>query len=458
MKRRCRLYPCLGIGLIFIALSAPSMAQVQNASLTGLVADPSGAVVRSAMVTIKNSATNVTFTQETDASGYYFFPALPIGAYTVSVEMAGFKKAVHNIILEVGQRGRDDFHLEVGGITETVEVESAPSALETQQPAPNTVIQNRMVLEIPLSARNWDDLLQTVPGVAGDRYTEQGGSTAAGRTGGINVHGVRSLQNNFLLDGVDNNTVSENVQELSTQIVHTSVDAIEEFKVTTAPYSPEYGRSPGAAITVATRGGSNHVHGTAWEFLRNDKFDATDFFLNRSGVKKAKNRQNQFGANVGGPIIKDRAFFFFNYEGTRIVRGQTRLTNVPMPNERIGDFSAEAAAANRTTYANIFDNVGDCIQKAPSAFSSSDPLGATHFANNKIPAACLDPVGQNIVALLPMPNLVPGAGALNTNNYLRVPSLLDNNDSYTTKGDAQIDPRQHLFVRYVYSNRFRFVP
>src|SRR5262245_10336126 len=458
MKRLCRLYPSLSIGLICIALSAPSMAQVQNASLTGLVADPSGAVVRSAMVTIKNSATNVTFTQETDASGYYFFPALPIGAYTVSVEMAGFKKAVHNIVLEVGQRGRDDFHLEVGGITETVEVESAPSALETQQPAPNTVIQNRMVLEIPLSARNWDDLLQTVPGVAGDRYTEQGGSTAEGRNGGVNVHGVRSLQNNYLLDGVDNNTVSENVQELSTQIVNTSDDAIEEFKVTTAPYSHEYGRSPGAAITVATKSGSNQVHGTAWEFLRNDKFDATDFFLNRSGVKKAKNRQNQFGGNIGGPIIKDRAFFFFNYEGTRIVRGQTRLTNVPTANERIGDFSSEAAAANRTTYANIFDNVGDCKQKVPSAFSADDPLGSTHFANNKIPAACLDPVAQNVVALLPTPNLVPGAGPLNTNNYLRVPSLLDNNDSYTTKGDAQINVRHHVFVRYVYSNRFRFVP
>src|SRR5262252_8278461 len=133
MKRGCRLYSCLGIGLICIALSAPSMGQVQNASLTGLVADPSGAVVRSAMVTIKNSATNVTFTQETDASGYYFFPALPIGAYTVSVEMEGFKKSVHNVILEVGQRGRDDFHLEVGGITEIVEVESGASALETQQ-------------------------------------------------------------------------------------------------------------------------------------------------------------------------------------------------------------------------------------------------------------------------------------------------------------------------------------
>jgi hypothetical protein len=148
MTRMWRLSMFLSIGLICIALSAPSLAQVQNASLTGLVADPSGAVVRSAMVTIKNSATNVTFTQETDASGYYFFPALSIGAYTVSVEMEGFKKAVHNVVLEVGQRGRDDFHLEVGGITEIVEVESASSALETQQPAPNTVIQNRMVVEI----------------------------------------------------------------------------------------------------------------------------------------------------------------------------------------------------------------------------------------------------------------------------------------------------------------------
>src|SRR5215471_8914170 len=137
----------LGIGLICFVLSAPSLTQVQNASLTGLVADPSRAVVRSAMVTIKNGATNVAMTQETDASGYYFFPALPIGSYSVSVEMAGFKKSVHNeVVLEVGQRGRDDFHLEVGGVSEIVEVAAAQSALETQQAAPNTVIQNRMVL------------------------------------------------------------------------------------------------------------------------------------------------------------------------------------------------------------------------------------------------------------------------------------------------------------------------
>jgi outer membrane receptor protein involved in Fe transport len=436
-----------------------SRAQVQNASLTGLVTDPTGAAVRGASVTVRNSATNVAYTGESDAAGYYLFPSLSIGRYSVSVEVPGFKKAIHNeVVLEVGQRGRTDFSLEVGGLAEVIEVQASPSVLDTEQASPNTVLPNRMILDIPLSLRNWDDLLQTVPGVAGDRYTEQGGSTAAGRTGGVNVHGVRSLQNNFLLDGVDNNTFSENVQELSTQTVHTSVDAIQEFQVTTAPYSPEYGRSPGAAITVVTKSGTNQLHGGAWEFLRNDKFDAADFFLNRSGAQKAKNRQNQFGANLGGPMVKDRAFYFFNYEGTRIIRGQTRLTNVPTDSERSGDFSAAAAAANHTTYSNIFDNVGDCIKTVPSAFSASDPLGPAHFANNKIPSACLDPVVQKIASLLPEPNLVPTSGPIDTNNYLRVPSLIDNNDSYTGKSDAQINPHQHVFVRYVYSNRFRFVP
>jgi hypothetical protein len=433
-------------------------AQVQNASLTGLVADPTSAIVRGATVTVKSAATNATYTQQTDASGYYLFPSLPIGSYTVTVELPGFKKVVRDVTLEVGQRSRNDFTLEVGGVTEVVEVAAGVSQLETQQSSPSTAMPNQMIVELPLALRNWDDLLQVVPGVAGDRYTEQGGSTAAGRTGGVNVHGVRSLQNNFLLDGVDNNTFSENVQELSTQTVHESVDAIQEFKVITNPYSPEFGRSPGAAVTVVTKSGSNQIHGAGWEFLRNDKFDAADFFLNRSGAQKAKNRQNQFGGNVGAPIMKDRIFGFFNYEGTRIVRGQTRLTNVPTANERVGDFSAAAATANRTTYANIFDNVGDCIQKVPGAFSAADPLGPTHFANNQIPAACLDPVAQNIVKLLPNPNLTPSSGPLDTNDFLRVPSLIDNTDAYTAKGDAQLNSTQHLFVRYVYSNRLRFVP
>jgi outer membrane receptor protein involved in Fe transport len=446
--------------LMAISVCNHLFGQVQNASLTGLVTDPSGAVISGATVIATNKATNVPQTTTTDTSGYYLFPSLPIGSYSVTVEMTGFKKALHDdVTLEVGQRGRNDFHLQVGQVTELVEVRASASQLETQQASPGSVVSNRLVLDLPLSLRNWDDLLQMVAGVAGDRYTEQGGSTAAGRTGGVNIHGVRSLQNNFLLDGVDNNTMSENVQELSTQVVHESVDAIQEFKVITDPYSAEYGRSPGAAIIVATKSGTNRFHGTLWEFLRNDKFDSADFFLNKSGQKKAENRQNQFGGNIGGPIKKDRAFFFFNYEGTRIVRGQTRLTNVPTPNERIGDFSAAAGAANNTTYAPIFDRVGDCMAKDPAAFDPADPLGANHFNNNQIPSDCLDTEAQKIINdYLPSPNLTPTSGALDANNFLRVPALIDNNDGYTGRGDVQVKPNQHLFVRYVYSNRFRFVP
>ena len=374
----CRI--ALILGVVCTGIVDMCFGQVQNASLTGLVTDPSGSVVPGATVTIKNVATNSTQSQQTDASGYYVFPSLPIGTYTITVEITGFKKAVQEgLTLQTSQRGRNDVRLEVGGVSEVVEVQSDVSALETQQSSPSVLVGNRMLLDVPLAIRNWDDLLVGAAGVTGGRYTEQGGSTAAGRTGGANVHGVRSLQNNFLLDGVDNNTFSENVQELSTQTVHSSVDAIQEFRVVTVPYSAEYGCSPGAAIDVATKAGSNDFHGAAWEFLRNDKFDAADFFLNRSGAKKAANRQNQFGGNVGGPIVKDRAFFFFNYEGTRISRGQTRLTNVPTASERIGDFSGAAAAVNRTTYANIYDNVGDCMRKVPSGFSASDPLGPNTF-------------------------------------------------------------------------------
>ena len=208
------------------------------------------------------------------------------------------------------------------------------------------MIENRLVRDLPLSIRNWDDLLGLIAGVQNDRYTEEGGGTAAGRTGGANVHGVRSLQNNFVLDGVDNNSISTNVQELTTQIARPSVDSINEFKVSTNPYNAENGRSPGALISVTTKGGSNDFHGTVYEFHRNRVFDANNFFLNRAGRPKGQNIQNQFGGNLGGPILKNRAFFFFNYEGTRIRKGQTRIGNVPTANEIRGDFSAAAAAAS----------------------------------------------------------------------------------------------------------------
>ena len=277
---------------------------------------------------------------------------------------------------------------------------------------------------LPLAIRNWDDLLALVPGVQGDRYTEQGGGTSFGRTGGINVHGARALQNNFLLDGVDNNSISENVQELTTQVSRPSVDAIQEFKVVTSPYSAEYGRSPGAAISVSTKSGTNLIRGTAYEYFRNESLDSTDFFTKRAGAVKPANDQNQFGGNLGGPIIKNNAFFFSDYEGTRITRGVTRLTKVPTADERAGIFTSPVR----------------------------DPVTGLNFDNNRIPTDRIDPYASEIMALVPLPNQ-PGA-----NNFFRNADLLDNSDRLLGRMDWHPSVKDSIFGRYIYSNRTREIP
>ncbi|MCU1276168.1 MAG: Oar protein, partial [Bryobacterales bacterium] len=280
--------------------------------------------------------------------------------------------------------------------------------------------------------RSWDDLVNLVAGVQGNRYTEQSGATSAGRTGGFNVHGVRSLQNNFILDGVDNNSISENVQELSTQVVRPSVDTIQEFKITTNPYSAEYGRSPGAAISVTTKGGTNQYHGLAYEYLRNRVLDANDFFTNRNGLAKPQNVQNQFGGNLGGPIIKDKLFWFFDYEGTRIRRGVSRITTVPLPNERIGDFSA----ATGIKYPVIYD-----------------PTTGQPFPGNKIPTDRLDPYALKFMALFPAPT-----AAAQLNNFARNAGLLDDNDRYSGRMDWTASSKDTVFGRYRFTDRSRFIP
>jgi hypothetical protein len=457
--------------LVFcLSLAIPASAQVNTASLTGLVTDPTGASVPNASVSIKNKATTVENLATSDSSGYYNFASLPVGAYTLQVELQGFKKAVREEInLEVGQKARIDFALEVGAVTETVVVGSAPQLLTTQEATTGGVIESRMVNQLPLSGRNWDDLVALVPGVQADRYTEEGGGTANGRTGGANVHGVRSLQNNYVLDGVDNNSISENVQELTTQVARPSVDSIQEFKVSTNPYSAENGRSPGALISVTTKSGGNDFHGTLYEFHRNRVFDANNFFNNRAGVKKPQNIQNQFGGNFGGPITlprfgeggpstwsaKNSLFFFFNYEGTRIRKGVTRLGNVPLPNEIRGDFSAAAGTTNRIPggYAKLFDRVGDCRAKVPSAFNADGS-----FINNQIPAVCMDPVALRVLGLLPAFNTTPGSNALNLSNYIRNPGIIDDTDSFTGRVDWQMNSNNSFFVRYTNSDRFRYIP
>jgi len=410
--------------LMLLCLPAAAGAQVDRATLTGIVRDASGGIVGKATVALTHLSTNVVTTAATNEEGTYLAVNLAPGQYLVEAGAAGFQKTAQTVILEVGQRGRLDFILNVGSVTETITVEGVTPLLDTESAVLGTVVGQNEVAKLPLAIRNWDDLLALVAGVQGDRYTEESGGTSTGRTGGVNVHGNRSLQNNFLLDGVDNNSISTNVQELSTQVSRPSIDAINEFKVVTSPYAAEYGRSPGAAISVTTKSGTNSIRGTAYDFFRDDRFDANTFFGKRANLPTPKNNQNQFGGNLGGPILKNRAFFFGDYEGTRIAKGVLRLGRVFTAAERAGVFGGA-----------IFD-----------------PTTGQNFPGNTIPASRFDPVASRVLALLPQPNQ---AGA---NNFIRQPNVEDNADRYLGRVDVRIGDSDNIFGRYIYSDRFRFVP
>jgi carboxypeptidase family protein/TonB-dependent receptor-like protein len=407
----------------FLALTAGlAEAQVDRATLTGTVKDSTGAVVPNVTVTITGPQSPTT--TKTNNEGTYLALSLVPGRYVVVAEAPGFQKSSQTVVLEIGQKGRVDFTLGVVGVSETVTVVEARRLLDTESAALGTVMDQGKVANLPLAIRNWDDLLALVPGVQGDRFTEQGGGTSFGRTGGVNVHGVRAIQNNFLLDGVDNNSISENVQELTTQVSRPSVDAIQEFKVVTSPYSAEYGRSPGAAISVSTKSGTNDFHGTAYDFYRNDALDSNDFFSERAKIAKPSNNQNQFGANLGGPISKDKAYFFADYEGTRITRGVTRITNVPTADQRNGIFTTAV----------------------------KDPTTGLNFPGNTIPQSRIDPSATAILAMVPLPNQ---AGA---NNFIRVADITDNQDRLLGRFDLHATTNDTLFARYIYSNRQRNIP
>jgi outer membrane receptor protein involved in Fe transport len=418
-----RLHGMVAVALL-LAATAPALAQVDRATLTGIVRDPSNAVIPKAQIKVTHLATGVESTATTTADGTYLIVNLQPGEYLVQTEAPGFQRFEQTVALEIGSRARLDVSLAVGSIGETVKVEGVTPLLDTESAVLGTVVDNNEVSKLPLAIRNWDDLLAMVPGVQSDRYTEQAGGTSAGRTGGISVHGNRSLQNNFLLDGVANNSFSTNVQELTTQISRPSVDAIDEFKVVTSPYAAEYGWAPGAAIVVNTKSGTNRIGGTAYDFFRNDKFDSNNFFADRAGQPKPKNNQNQFGGNLGGPLIRNRAFFFGDFEATRIEQGVLRTGRLLTANERAGILSG----------------------------TLRDPLTGLPFPNNTIPADRIDPVAARIIAMLPLPNTTGG------NNYINQPNVEDESERYLGRVDFRLTDNDNLFARYIYSDRFRYVP
>ena len=422
MKRT--LHGLLALVAVFLLHAPDASAQVDRATLTGIVRDPSDAVIPQAQVTVTNIANGVIAKTTTNNEGTYLVMNLLPGEYLVQAEMTGFQRFEQTIALEIGARSRLDISLPVGAIGEMVTVAGVTPLLSTESAAIGTVVNSDEMQKLPLAIRNWDDLLAMVPGVQSDRYTEQAGGTSAGRTGGVSVHGNRSLQNNFLLDGVANNSFSTNVQELTTQISRPSVDAISEFKVITSPYAAEYGWAPGASVVVNTKSGTNAIRGTAYDFFRNDSLDTINYFAKAANQPKPTNKQNQFGGNLGGPVVRNRIFFFGDYEGTRIEQGVLRTGRVLTAAEKSGTF----ASAIR------------------------DPLTGLPFANNTIPANRIDPVAAQIAALLPAPNTTGG------NNFIRQPNVEDNSDRVLGRVDLHVSDNDTVFARYIWSDRFRYVP
>lgn len=414
----------LAVALLLLSGAVPAFAQVDRATITGVVRDPSNAVVPAASIKVINVATGVEHATTTTTDGVYLVVNLAPGQYAIEASATGFQSTAQTVVLETGQRARLDIALAVGGVGETVRVEGVTPLLDTQSAVLGTVVSRNEVANLPLAIRNWDDLLFTVPGVQGDRYTEQTGTTNAGRTGGVSIHGNRSLQNNFLLDGVDNNSISENVQELSTQVSRPSIDAIEEFKVVTSPFTAEYGRAPGGAVVVTTKSGTNRIAGTGYDYFRNERMDSRSFFAKRQNLAKAANDQNQFGLNLGGPIVRNRAFFFGDFEATRITQGVLRTGRVMTADERSGIFTS----------------------------AIRDPLTGLPFEGNRIPADRIDPVARAIMNLVPLPN------ATGSNNFIRQPNVEDNGERYLLKSDVKAGASDNMFVRFIYTDRTRFVP
>ena len=473
MKTRIAVALLWGIGG---ALAAS--AQVDTATITGTVRDSTGALLPDVTVTATEMDTGIGVAAKSNSNGNYVITPLKIGRYSVSVEAAGFQKETRkNIVLDVQQNLRLDFQLRVGSVSQTTEVIGQAPLLETETASLGDVVDSKQAEDLPLNGRRYTDLAELTSGVS--KVIEgpvNGGNTPTnGNAGGsFAVNGTRGDQNDFILDGIDN--VSNDNADVA---ILSSVDAIAEFKIQTSNYSPEFGRGGGAVINASTKSGTNSIHGEAWEFLRNQAFDARGYF-EQPGQRKAPYKQNQFGATLGGPIKKDKAFFFVDYEGTRIHQAQTDFATVPTDgtngtsNERIGDFSGILGSQSTSCGSPpCFDTLGRPI--FVNEIFDPGPLGCGTGSNppcptvrngfgfdpttgqpipgqaNIIPANRLNSIGRNYAALYPAPNL-PGTA----NNYVVNALGHDQVDQMDARADENLTDKIQLFQRFSLIEDTRF--
>jgi hypothetical protein len=391
--------------------ASPAFAQFDTASVVGTVRDATGAVVPDAKVTLTNTATGVSATRASNGEGLYEFVTVRPGIYVLTAEKEGFSIAlVDNVEVQVAGRLRYDLQMSVGQVSEKVEVTAASPLVETESSQRDQVITSAQTLALPLNGREYSALALLTTGVRQSSLNKSTNGTP--REGAFNVNGLRSVFNNFLIDGVDNNAFGTSNQGFSNQVMQPPPDAVSEFRVVTNNQSAEYGRTAGATINVLMRAGTNQIHGDVWEFFRNTSLNAEPYFLPADGKKPPLTR-NQFGGVVGGPIVQNKAFFFGDYEGFRQDKQQTAFSTIPTSQQDAGILSVDVRDP-----------------RTGKIYPAGTPIPMTAFA-------------KQVLSGLPAPNLSGAA-----NNYSIAQDLTNHSNKAEGKVDVQVSPNLAFFGRY----------
>jgi outer membrane receptor protein involved in Fe transport len=429
------------------------LAQKDAASLEGRVVDARDAVVAGASVTVINVDTTLTYRAESNSSGEWAISPVRIGTYRVQITAKGFKSSIEGpLTLDVQQRQRVDVTLQPGAVSENVIVNATSPLISTDSSELGQVVDSQTMVGIPLNGRNPVQLAQLTVGVT---VSEPGARDASGF--GFSASGSRSLDNNFLLDGIDNNSNLPDLLNEENYVVMPPPDALQEFKIETGNYDAEFGRATGAIVNATTKSGSNQFHGVVYEFLRNQKLDALNYYNTTSQPY----HQNQFGATLGGRIIRDKLFFFVDYEGLRISQATPTTSLVPTQAQRNGDFSSQLDLTSPTgtpdcngqpTYqGELFDTT---LTQATAGGFCGVPFGYVNGnPSNVIPASRIDPLGKTLINLFPAPN-ANGLGY----NYLSNPVLTQS----VNQGDARVDQifsaKDSAFYRFSASRSPQIIP
>jgi hypothetical protein len=485
---------CLSLAILLLAAS-PLRAQVDAGSILGTVTDQSGAVINGAKVTLTNEGTGVSLSTTTGSDGVYKFTPVRIGSYKLDVSFQGFQTVTaKGVVVNIGADVVQNFSLKAGSVSQTIEVTAAAPLLESQSAAVGQVVDSRSVNDLPLNGRNFTFLAQLSAGV----NTPQADTRGNAASGAFSANGLRPAQNNYLLDGIDNNSDTVDFLNGTNFVVLPPVDAVQEFRVETSNFSAEFGRSGAAVLNATIKSGTNEFHGAAWEFFRNDHLDAADFFENAGGVKKGALRQNQFGFTAGGPVAiphlyngRNKLFFFADYEGFRRVQGTILTGTVPTVAERTS-WDAAGASVDLSDYitgqsGTTTDNLGRTVPLgtiydpatsrlvtqgavdpvsglvAQSTGFTRDPFGTCAASTttftlaacglNVIPFNRLDPNAIKLLDLFPNPTVSGTFG-----NFATSPKLFEHRNSFDARLDGNVNEKNQLFYRFSFVDDPQFIP